>query len=323
MSRPSSPSSSPSLASPSLAFTSGDVIADRRREHARQYFSAGEAAAAAELMEQALEIAPAWAAGWFELAEFREAAGDRDGAIAAHERVLALDPDDRCGAVLRLSRLGARAAPDAPPAAHVRDLFDGYAARFERSLVDGLGYRMPEHLAGMLDRLAPGRRFAHGLDLGCGTGLMAVALGGRVDRLDGVDLSAGMVAEARAKGLYDSLRVGELVSDLAGLPDAAFDLVLAADVFCYLGELGPALGGVARVTAPGGIVAFSVEALTAAEADGAGHRLRDSLRWGHDPAAVEATAGAVGLTPLAIERTVGRRDRGVDVEAAAMVFTKA
>lgn len=308
---------------PTLAFTSGDVIADRRREHARAYFAAGEAAAAAELMEQALELVPDWAIGWFELAEFREAAGARDGAIAAYERVLALDPEDRCGAVLRLTRLGARATPDAPPAAHVRDLFDGYAARFERSLVDGLGYRMPEHLADMLARLAPGRRFAHGLDLGCGTGLMAVALKDRVGRLDGVDLSAGMVAEARAKGLYGELRVGELVSDLAGLADAAFDLVLAADVFCYLGDLAPALAGVARVTAPGGIVAFSVEALTAEEAGDGGHRLRDSLRYGHDPAAVERVARSVGLVPLSIEHTVGRRDRGIDVTAAAMVFTKA
>ena len=66
-------STSPSDATRSLS--SGDLTADRRRAMAREYLAAGEAQAAAELMEQALEIAPDWAAGWFELGEFHEAAG--------------------------------------------------------------------------------------------------------------------------------------------------------------------------------------------------------------------------------------------------------
>jgi predicted TPR repeat methyltransferase len=301
--------------------SSGDLTADRRRSLAREYLAAGEPQAAAELMEQALELVPDWVVGWFELAEFREAAGDRDGAVAAYERCLFLDAEDHCGASLRLVRLQARAAPAAPPAAHVRDLFDGYAGRFEKSLVEGLGYRVPEDLAALLAAHAPDRRFAAALDLGCGTGLMAPLLRPRVDRLEGVDLSSAMVEGARAKGLYDALAVAELVVDLTTRSTARFDLVVAADVFCYLGDLAPAFGQVARVLAAGGLFAFSVEALSADESDEP-WRLRDSLRYAHAAPHVETLARAAGLAPLALHPSVGRRDRGRDVAALLCLFTK-
>jgi len=300
--------------------SSGDLIADRRLGHARDYFAAGEPGPAAELMEQALEIVPDWAAGWFELGSFREAAGEREAAVAAFERALALDADDRCGATLRLARLGARARPEAPPPAHVRDLFDGYAARFERSLVEGLGYRIPGRLAALLEAMAPGRRFAAALDLGCGTGLMAEAIRDRVDRLDGVDLSPAMVAEARAKGLYDGLAVGELVADLDGRAEASFDLVIAADVFCYLGDLAPAFRAVARGLRSGGLFVFSVEALEDEAGDEV--RLRDSLRYAHGTRHLLRAGATSGLAEVRMEPTVGRRDRGQDVAATVAVFTK-
>ncbi len=309
------------MSSVSLAsHTSGDLVADRRRTHAREYFGAGEPAAAAELMEQALELAPQWAVGWLELSEFREGAGDRDGAVAALERCLEFDPEDRSGATLRLARLGARTAPAAPPAAHVRDLFDGYAGRFEKSLVEGLGYRVPMDLGRILVRHSSDRRFASALDLGCGTGLMGPFLRPIAERLEGVDLSPAMIAVAREKGLYDALAVGELVEDLRARPAAGVDLIVAADVFCYLGDLASPIDEAARVLASGGLFAFSVEAL--AEEDGAPWRLRDSLRYAHAPAHVEALARSTGLEPLEMCPTVGRRDRGSDVAACICLFTK-
>jgi predicted TPR repeat methyltransferase len=308
----------PTFSPRTASLLSGDDVADRRLDHARGYATAGEPAAAAELMEQALERVPDWAVGWFVLGEFREAAGDRDGAIAAWERATALDPDDRCGAVLRLARLGARAAPDAPPAAHVRDLFDGYAPRFEASLVGKLGYRTPERLAEAIEARAPGRIFAEGLDLGCGTGLMARALGPRVGALDGVDLSPAMIEVARASGLYRRLVVDGLDAELGRRDAGSVDLVTAADVFCYLGDLGGVFAAVARVLAPGGIFAFSVEKA----GDGGEVVLRDSLRYGHGRGHVEDAATRVGLTALAVEQTVLRRDRDVDVAGLLGVFTK-
>ena len=91
--------------------------------------------------------------------------------------------------------------------------------------------------------------FAHALDLGCGTGLAGVAFRDCVERLEGIDLSPGMVAEARAKGIYDALHVGEVVAHLKAATDRQFDLILAADVLVYVGDLAPLFLEVARVLA--------------------------------------------------------------------------
>ena len=60
----------------STQLSSGDLIADRRADYARMLAESGEYVEAAELMEQALEQAPGWAAGWFLLAEYAEKSGD-------------------------------------------------------------------------------------------------------------------------------------------------------------------------------------------------------------------------------------------------------
>ncbi|MDK9697293.1 MAG: methyltransferase domain-containing protein [Siculibacillus sp.] len=316
----------PPLASRHLS--SGDLVADRRLEMARDYAAAGEVVAAAELVEQALELAPHWAAGWFALGEFREAAAAADGdgtrrvrAAEAFREALRLDPEDRCGATLRLARLGAAPIPDAPPPAHVRDLFDGYADRYEASLVTALGYRGPQLIDDALDRHAAGRRFAVCLDLGCGTGLLAPVIRGRVDRLEGVDIAPAMIARARAGGLYDDLEVGDVAAAMAGRPAGSLDLLTAGDVFCYLGDLSGVFAAAARVAAPGALFVFTTEAVDEDEPGGE-VVLRDSLRWAHRRAHLERVAAATGFAATAIESATLRRDRGREIGGHAAVFTR-
>ena len=312
-----------------LHLSSGDLVADRRLEMARDYAAGGEPGAAAELVEQALERVPGWADGWFALGEFRTAAaeaGDRAGdaqrreAASAFERALALDPADRCGASLRLARLGALPMPAVPPAEHVRALFDGYAPRFEASLVGALDYRAPQLIAAAIEAAAPGRRFAAALDLGCGTGLTAAAIADRVARLEGIDLSPAMIAEARGRGLYASLVVGEIVAETAHRPAGSYDLVVAGDVFCYFGDLGPAFAAVARVSRPGGLFVLSTEAV--GEDEGSDVVLRDSLRYAHRPAHVAAAASAAGFGVVSLEPSTLRRDRGHGVEGTVAVLAR-
>ena len=195
---------------------SGNLIADRRFEWARDLEAKGDLAGAADLLTQALELAPGYASAWFALGEVREKLGDRDGAIAAFREAAQADRQDRHGATLHLIRLGAR-PPAAMPEGYVRALFDGYAPAFDRALTEGLGYRAPELLLRAVQAAHPGTpmKFGSVLDLGCGTGLAGAAFRPFCDWLVGVDLSPAMLAQARTKGLYDRLIEGEVLGFLA------------------------------------------------------------------------------------------------------------
>src|SRR4029077_10060116 len=127
-------------------------------------------------------------------------------------------------------------------------LFDDYADRFDTHLVGILRYRAPHAILAALQDVCADRppRFAHALDLGCGTGLMGEAIRPFAERLDGVDLSPLMLAKARAKLVYDRLAEAEIVAFVRGSPDRAFDLVLAADVLVYVADLAPVFSEVAR-----------------------------------------------------------------------------
>ena len=81
-----------SAATPVFA-SSGNLFADRRYEYARAAAKDGDDAAAADLLEQALELAPDWAAAWFALGEACERQGARDGAARAFAQCVASDPD--------------------------------------------------------------------------------------------------------------------------------------------------------------------------------------------------------------------------------------
>src|ERR1700760_2661336 len=245
-----------------LFLSSGDMIADRRFEFARDLQLKGDLVAAADLLLQATELAPNFASAWFTLGEIREKLGDKPAAIAALRQAHAADPEDHHGASLRLMRLGAEPLADMPQA-YVQVLFDQYAPRFEAALVDDLGYRGPSLLfKAVLSARAAVRKpafFKRAIDLGCGTGLAARAFAREVDAFVGIDLSPRMIERARATRLYAELEVAEMVQGLTGRPDGGADLILAADAVVYLSDLAPLLREAARVLVPGGLLAFTAE----------------------------------------------------------------
>ena len=290
-----------------VSTSSGDLIADRRFNHAAALAAAGELAAACEVLEQALERAEGWAEGWLMLGEWRQRSGARDAAILAYRRADALDPSRRLGAELRLAALAAAPAPDSMAPAYVATLFDDYAPRFDRELVGRLGYSAPERLAAALATFGE-RRFAHALDLGCGTGLMGLAARGRTEQLTGFDLSAGMLKLAASRAIYDRLVAGDVVDLLSAEPPAAYDLVLAADLLPYVGVLGPLFGAVARALAPGGAFAFSAE-----RHDGDGFILSETVRYRHSAGAIADAGEAAGLTVLQLDPASLRREAGEPV----------
>lgn len=296
-------------------FSSGDVIADRRADYARMLAENGEHEAAVELMEQALELVPDWPAGLVRLADYAEKANQPEKAVPALQRVLELDPQDIFGARLKLALLGAEEVPDQPPSRYVEALFDDYADRFDTALVERLDYTVPAKLARLIAD-HDDRRFEVAIDLGCGTGLFGAEIRDRVTRLEGFDLSVNMLAKAGEKGLYDLLAKADLSLDPAqsglfdeDLPQHRADLVSAADVLMYLGDLANAFALAACLAGAGALFAFSVE--DAGEGDG--YLLAPSLRYAHTEQHVRQRLAENGFEVLTLTRTTIRMDGGKPV----------
>lgn len=301
--------------------SSGDLVADRRYAWAAGYAEDGDHAAAADLAAQALELAPLFAPAWALLGDARLACGDVAGAVAALERAKALEPEDALGVGVTLARLGALPAADAMTEGYVRALFDSYAARFDEHLTADLNYRAPDLLRDAVDRHAPGRRYEAALDVGCGTGLMGEAIRDRVTRLHGCDLAPAMVEKAREKGLYDALAVAELTAWLETAPPAGAELILAADVLVYVGDPVHVMAAAAEALAPGGLFAFTVQALPEGTSP-EGFVIGADARFAHARSLLTARAEAAGLAVVAIEDGWSRCDGGVPVEGFVVVLRR-
>lgn len=301
-----------------MFLSSGDLAADRRYAYAQALLARGEVAAAADLFAQALERAPAFAAGWFALGDARERLDQRAVAVEAFARARAADPEDRSGAGLRLARLGALDPVEAMASGYVRAVFDQYAPDFERALVGGLGYRGPALLrdAVLAACTETGRApyFDCAFDLGCGTGLVGEAFWKRIDWLGGVDVSAEMVAQAARKGHYNHLHIADMLAFLRDEGAEGADLVIAADVLIYVAALGPLFTEVSRVLAPGGLFAFTVETH-----GGQGVVLGEKLRYAHAAGYLRTALHAAGLAPVSFEAASIRSEGGVPVPGLLVV----
>jgi predicted TPR repeat methyltransferase len=299
--------------------SSGDLIADRRYGFGRDLASRGDLSAAADLFAQAVEAAPGFAAAWFALGEARAKLGDGAGAAAAFREALRFDPQDCHGAALHLARLGAADPATAMSPSYVRAVFDQYAPRFDNALVEGLTYRGPERLLDAVGRaraLLPDAGFDTMLDLGCGTGLAGAAFRTQARHPTGVDLSPGMIAQARAKDIYDRLETGELAEFLAAerAIGRRYDLAVAADVFVYLFDLAPVVRAVADVLSPDGLFAFTVETH-----EGDGVELGEKLRYRHGAAHVRGAVATGGLQLLELAPVATRIESGHAVPGLVVV----
>jgi predicted TPR repeat methyltransferase len=197
-------------------------------------------------------------------------------------------------------------------------MFDQYAPRFDSELIGTLGYRAPALLRAAVEVAckAQGRAVAFDsmLDLGCGTGLAGAAFRDCVRHLTGVDLSSGMIALARQKKIYDRLETDEIERCLAAEIAAGrtCSLVVAADVFAYLGNLTGVCAAAGRAMTNGSLFAFTVETHP-----GDGVVLGEGLRYAHGAAHVRAALADLKLLELAEVST--RNEAGMPVPGLLVV----
>ncbi len=209
--------------------------------------------------------------------------GHLDAATRIGRKQLELWPASPSAAYL-LKAVAGDSGLDRSSPEYVVEHFDAFAEGFDAQLVGALGYDIPEKLCAAVREASVAGRLYDTLDAGCGTGLCGPLLRSMSRDLTGVDLSPGMLEQAKKRAVYDTLTCEELTSFLRRFP-AQFDLIVAADVFIYFGDLAPIFSGAALALRPGGIFACSTESWV-----GEQYRLQPSGRFAQSPAYVRAMA---------------------------------
>ncbi len=160
------------------------------------------------------------------------------------------------------------------------------------------------------------------LDLGCGTGLAAVALADLpLGPWVGIDLSPRMLRLAATKQLYAALHEADIIDFLAGDP-RQWGLVLAADVLCYLGALEPLFAAVYPRLLPGALFLCSAEELLGPNFGNGDWVLGRQGRFAHARDYIDRAATVAGFKVRAIDAEVQRQDAGAPVPGFLIVLER-
>jgi predicted TPR repeat methyltransferase len=214
------------------------------------------------------------------------------------------------------------------PVEYLRAVFDGYAERFETHLIS-LGYRIPGLIRSVLAQhptIVAGECLGPALDLGCGTGFVAVALSDLpVAPLVGVDLSPRMLEAAAKKQRYAELHEADLMTFLAA-DERRWRLILAADVLIYFGALTELLTIAHGRLEPGGWFVLSLEELLPGEAgsvpDNGDWALQCQGRYAHSMDYVAASVRNTGFAIRTLERQTVRFEGEAPVAGFLVVLER-
>jgi len=307
------------LARPTDALVAFDRAVALDDTHARAHNNRGAAlqklnrlSEAEAAFRRALELAPDQALPYANLANVLDQQFRTADALAVYDLALSRGVEPELIGQYRAAILGTAAgrAPDA----WVTSTFDSFAPTFDEHLRN-LNYVVPGAIADLLSgRTQPGQRL---LDLGCGTGWVGSALAGRDLHMTGVDLSERMLAQARERGAYQDLQVGEIHHHLAATAPHSIDIVCAADVFIYIGDLKALFDHVHRVLRPGGLFVFSIEETSAGD-----YTLQNTGRYAHSRAYLRTLAG-FRFAPLEDRAGAIRMEQGKPLHGRVFVLQTA
>jgi predicted TPR repeat methyltransferase len=277
---------------------------------------------AADYFQKALDLAPNRTVEFWELGYSLELAGDKEGGQKAYEKCLEHNPNHSVARHLLDALLGN--TTETAPQEYIAELFDDYADSFDDSLVNELNYVVPKLLKTRLAALYLEQPLQSALDLGGGTGLVAVELKEYLDPksgiIHGVDLSSGMLDIANQKERYNETFVsdiGEFLEDKKrGIP--SYQLIIAGDVFVYIGNLEQIFAGVNQRLQQNGLFLFTVE-----QSPAENYILQSTGRYAHSKTYVRALAKKFGFEILNIQEIVPRKDGDQDIAGFLVSLKKA
>jgi predicted TPR repeat methyltransferase len=289
-----------------------DAVAVRMR--VAQLRASGEIEEALSLLRSVIQTNPTDVVALTAIASIERERGNTD--LAAHwlSKALDIEPDNRA-LRFRMAVLRGDTPADTPPEV-VASIFDAYAESFDEHLVGALKYHAHEAVVALLRAHSPVAS-PDILDLGCGTGLVGAALSPPFGRLVGVDLSSAMLERARSRNVYTELHHRELVTHLMSCLDRSVDVVTAADVFIYIGDLRAGLTEIARVLRQCGIAVISLEAGTDSE-----FQVLPSGRFAHHRGYLQSEASHAGLKLLELTELQLRHQQGAPVAGYLICLQK-
>lgn len=219
----------------------------------------GELSSASQYFEKTLAINPKNLDAMLNLAAVKLKLNEKSTAIALYHDVLKLNPKQSIALYMLQAIEGLpnnQEQPSAAPREYVENLFDNYAGFYDKHINDVLKYTVPN---AMLQLLNPHlNQFNTILDLGCGSGLAAEKLKSHSNKIIGIDMSKKMLALAARKNFYNELIHADLITGMENLKET-FDLIIAADVFVYIGDLDTIFALVNTHLKSRGLFCFSTE----------------------------------------------------------------
>ena len=139
-----------------------------------------------------------------------------------------------------------------------RLLYADWAKTYDRDFAENMGYALPIRVADAFAAKLNGSQNGRILDVGAGTGLVGQRLNSHdYSNIDGLDISPEMLEVARAKGCYENMIEGDLLSRLL-IPDNTYNYIISAGTFTH-GHVGAsALDELLRISKPGALFCIAI-----------------------------------------------------------------
>ena len=267
---------------------------------------------AIDYLQQCLSINPNYLPAHHNLAAIYLRIGDKNSALIHYQKILDTNPDDLEIKHI-MSALKQEETPEQAPKEYIENLFDQYAGHYDTHLNQYLHYKVPEALLKALDEeLDLVENTWQILDLGCGTGLTGELLKPYAQKLIGIDLSKKMLEIARQKACYDELQALDVSDALKRYQQQ--DLIVAADVFTYIGKLDTIIELCQKALKDNGVLAFSVE-----KTHDAPYKLQTTIRYAHERKYLENLLQKNNLKILKFDNIVLRQQQQKPVEGYLVV----
>lgn len=274
---------------------------------AQQRYVEGAYEDAASRLRLVVKLQPENAAAWYLLGSSELEEGNEEMAKVALRKALQLHPQHEEArfllAVLQPDMPVAEQPKIAPLTLAVQH-FDAQALYYDQQHLYEMGYSGHEEAFHAVRRfLNPQYKDFRVVDLGCGTGLAALQFRAISGHMEGVDISQNMLAQAETRRddterrVFDKLHHVDLRRFLLDAQPASCDIIVAANVFPYLGGLTPVFDGLAHALKPGGVVSFSVEPMKGREYG----LIPAAGRYGHSESYIVEQAERVKLEVLEVK----------------------